>query len=735
MIDLSGTWRATPATDELRRRATDPHFSDADWVPVTVPHHWRSEAAFSDFDGALFYRTNFATPDAELVASSQQPSPKGSQRWWLQFDGIFYQGDVWLDGAYLGDTEGYFAPHTFEVTELLRAQAEHTLSIETTCAPQTNRTAKRNLTGVFQHWDCIHPNWNPGGIWQPVRLIQTGPVRLERVRVLCTHATEQQATFAIRANLESEVARTVTITTTVDDSGNTVASDEQSHSLASGTNRVEWKVTVDRPTLWWPHALGDAHLVDVQVSVADETGALSDTRRRRTGIRQIRQNDWVTEINGQRLHLKGANQGPLRMAIAETNSTEARSVLSSAKEAGLDLLRIHAHISHPSLYEAADELGMLLWQDLPLQWGYARSVRQPAVAQAREAVDLLGHHPSIVQWSGHNEPLALDIEPGESLANPKRAATMIGRFIAAQQLPTWNKSVLDFAIHRSLTRSDPSRPVSAHSGVLPGPFSSGSDTHFYFGWYHGDERDFPVWLRRVPRLARFVSEFGAQSVPVGDGAAFMNPEQWPNLDWERIGGEHALQTFFMDKYIDRADAASFEEWALASQQYQAKLVRRHIEELRRIKYHPNGGFTLFSFQDSADHPAVTWAAIGHDGTRKLAYDAIRRACAPVIVVADRLPASLLPGSSTEIAIHLVSDLRRTLRNATVTAQLTIGSASPLKWSWAGDCPADHVVRIGSIPVLIPIGSPDGAQVRLELQLIAGDYSAENADESVIRLGT
>ena len=38
---------------------------------------------------------------------------------WLTFDGLFYQGDVWLDGAYLGDTEGYFAPHTFEVTDAL----------------------------------------------------------------------------------------------------------------------------------------------------------------------------------------------------------------------------------------------------------------------------------------------------------------------------------------------------------------------------------------------------------------------------------------------------------------------------------------------------------------------------------------------------------------------------------------------------------------------------------------
>ena len=49
---------------------------------------------------------------------------------------------------------------------------------------------------------------------------------------------------------------------------------------------------------------------------------------------------------------------------------------------------------------------MLLLQDFPLQWGYARQIRREAVRQAREAVNALGHHPSIVQWCAHDEPVA-----------------------------------------------------------------------------------------------------------------------------------------------------------------------------------------------------------------------------------------------------------------------------------------------------------------------------------------
>ena len=111
------------------------------------------------------------------------------------FDGVFYLGDVWLDGTYLGDTEGYFFPHEFDVTDTLAAGHEHLLAVEVACARQSDRTAKRNITGVFQHWDCLDPDWNPGGIWRPVRIERTGPVRMTRLRALCREA---DATRAIR---------------------------------------------------------------------------------------------------------------------------------------------------------------------------------------------------------------------------------------------------------------------------------------------------------------------------------------------------------------------------------------------------------------------------------------------------------------------------------------------------------------------------------------------------------
>src|SRR4030095_12398825 len=113
----------------------------------------------------------------------------------------------------------------------------------------------------------------------------------------------------------------------------------------------------------------------------------SDRREFRTGLRQVRMDKWVMRVNGERLFVKGSNQGPTRMALAEATVEELAADVALAKEAGLDLLRVHAHVARPELYDAADEAGLLLWQDLPLQWGDARGIRKQAVQQATAAGD------------------------------------------------------------------------------------------------------------------------------------------------------------------------------------------------------------------------------------------------------------------------------------------------------------------------------------------------------------
>jgi beta-mannosidase len=729
--DLAGGWRAAVADDDLRRAYHAADFDDSAWDPITVPGHWRSTPAFADSDGPVLQRRRF---DA--------PPPAPDRRAWLTFDGVFYQGDVWLDGAYVGDTEGYFVPHTFEVTAQLRARPDHALAVEATCSREGDPTAKRNLTGVFQHADYLDPAWNPGGIWRPVHLTETGPVRIARLRVLCREATADRAVVAFRATLDSDAPRAVCVRTELG-----ALDHEITQPLAAGTNDLEWTVTVPRPTLWWPRALGEPVLHDVSVTVRLEgehgsaaaaggaaalppTPAVSDVRRLRTGLRVVRMRRWLCTVNGERLFLKGANQGPTRMALGEATPADVGADVDWALGAGLDLLRVHAHVARPELYDAADERGLLLWQDMPLQWGYARGVRRQAARQAREAVDLLGHHPSIAVWCGHNEPMAMDTA-AFTQGDPVEMRRVVRRAARRQQLPNWNRTVLDASTRRALEKADGTRPVVAHSGVLPHlPRLDGTDSHLYFGWYWRNERDLAGFARTLPRMVRFVSEFGAQAVPsrddTGDGAAFCQPERWPDLDWARLGEHHNLQKARFDRYVPPADYATFDDWRDATQRYQAELIRRHVEVLRRIKYRPTGGFAQFCLADG--HPGVTWSVLDHERRPKLGYEALRAACQTVIVTADRLPAHVAPGQALGLDVHAVSDLRDAVDGARVTARLCWPGGEHV-WCWTGDLPADSCVRVGTLQAVVP--EAEGPLVLdLELHLPAGEVVTNRYEASI-----
>lgn len=704
VVDLNGVWRVTPADDELRRDGIGLAIDDSSWAEITVPGHWRSHPEFAEHDGPFLYRRPFVM---------EQPA-EGKRRW-VTLDGIFYQADVWFDGAYLGDPEGYFFGHSFDVTALSRIGDEHVLAIEVACTPQTSHRNKRNITGIFQHWDGLDRAWNPGGIWRPVHVYDTGQVRIDRFRVLCRDVDESRAHVLLATRLDSDHARSVTLRTLVD--GELIF--EQQRRLAGGPNEVNWALDIADPKLWWPRSLGEQPLTTVSIEVIVDD-AVSDRRGRRTGLRVVAWNDWTCSVNGERLFLKGANLLPTRAGLADATPNEMRRDIELAVEAGLDVLRVHGHVAPREIYDAADRLGMLLLQDFPLQWGYARSVRVQAVTQARAMVDELGHHPSIIQWNGHNDPAAVAIGIEGDTTRSRL------QYLAAQQLPSWNKTVLDRWVKRSIEGADSTRLCVPHSGVLPHlPLLDGTDSHWYFGWYHGDVRDIERLAAKLPRLVRFVSEFGAQAVP--DSADFFDTATWPDLDWEHLALHHGLQKWAFDERVPPAEFKSFDDWRHATQVYQAELIRHHIELFRRLKYRPMGGFCLFSFNDPA--PVVSWSVLDNERRPKLAWHALKDACRPVIVVADRPPALVTPGESISLDVHVVNDLHKPVDTAVVeiTARWAGGEQ---QWRFGGGVAADECAKVGKITFKVPntLGG-----LTFDLTLTADEVTATNHYATVVTI--
>jgi beta-mannosidase len=678
-------WLACEAGGDLHQRFVEPDFDDTGWEPITVPGHWRSTPAFADSDGPVLYRHRFAVT----------PLARGQRRF-LTFEGVFYYGDVWLDGAYLGATEGYFAPHTFEISEAVHSgETDHLLAVEVGCPRESDRRAKRMVTGVFSHWDALDPEWNPGGLWRPVRIVDSGPVHLSGLRCLCIEATEDRGRLLLSLTVDAPAGPTpVRLRAGLDGPGVAVdASLDQ--TLATGVNHLSWTIEVDRPPRWWPWRYGPQPLVDVTVDV-EVDGVRSDGRRLRTAFREVRRDGWRFHVNGERIFVMGSNQGPAAMALGEAEPAGLAADVTRAVDANLDMLRIHAHVTRPEVYAAADEAGLLLWQDVPLQWGYGRGVRRPAAAQARALVDLLGHHPSVVMWCGHNEPW-----PGPSdAAGATPAAKWRNR--AALLLPSWNKEVLDRSVARAL-RSDPTRPVVAHSGVPPGPLQDGTDSHLYFGWYLGEMADLAGMLRRWPRLGRFVSEFGAQAVP--DSAAFMEPPRWPHLDWARLAARHNLQRRHFDRLVPPADNETFDAWRDATQAYQAALIQLQVEDLRRLRFRPTGGFLQFCFADG--HPGVTWSVLDHERVPKAGFAALAAACRSVLPMVD-------PRTGH---VHVANEFRSSYPGA----EVEVRAGPDVHSRFAGDVTADSVSYVGRVDIPARAAAVDVVLRQSDLGEIANRY--------------
>jgi beta-mannosidase len=675
-MELGGRWVATEATDDVRRFGIGLDSDDSTWNEIAVPGHWQQDPNYAGSDGPLMYRNRFTAP----------PPAEGIRRW-ITFDGIFYQGDAWLDGAYLGDSEGYFFPHTFDITQLARIGDEHVLAVEISCAPQHG--VRTNITGVLQNWDGLPHGWNPGGIWRSVRTFDTGPVRIDLLRVLCRDADEQRAHVVLSAAFDSDAQHEVVVVTRRD--GEVV--DEQRSVVASGRNELEWSVDIRDPALWWPFELGEQPLTEFAVEILVD-GTPSDSRRRRVGLRQIFWNDWVFSVNGERMFLRGTNLMPITVGLGDTEDDVIERDLQHVLDLGLNAIRMHGHIGRRRLYDRADELGLLILQDFPLERTHARSVRHRAVAQAEMAVEQLGHHPSIALWTAHNEPADTSIVP----ATNWRARL---RNVAAQQLPTWNKSVLDRWVKRSFERNDPSRTTIAHSGVLPHfPQLDGTDSHLWYGWRQGEARDLERLARRMPRSVRFVSEFGTDSVPTT--ASFFDEQleqhRWPDLDWDDLAERYGYRRELIESQFPPADFATFDDWRSTLQIYQSFVLRVQIETLRRLKYRPTGGFCFSSLADPA--PNVSASVLDHERIPKDAYATVQAACAAVIVVADLPPDWVNPGDTLRLDLHIVNDRRESIDDARVdvTARWAGGSTT---WAFGGPVEPDDVTKVGFIELIVP----------------------------------
>lgn len=608
---LNGIWQVKPALlAPANGYLADQHTPD--WLSLSVPNNWYLGGY--DWSGAVWHRRTF---DVDPVHLSEHAT--------LRFNAVDYAADVWLNGQYLGFHQGYFEPFEFDVSGHLKA-TNNVLAVRVDSPnempDQVWSLHKTLIKGVLNHhdtrpggaWSLRGQDANSGGIWQDVSLHYANQASIEQLHVLADMPEHgDQADLTVSFDLSKSQAINFPLSVKVDVISATDGS-IQSFSQALSTpapnadNMQPIQISVPNLTVkrWWPAGLGDQSLYRVRVTLTSGDQLLDQTEQT-TAFRSIRfdKAQHCFLINGKRLFLRGTNYIASPW-LASMTADRYASDIQLMQAAHMNAVRVHAHVAGQAFYDQADRLGMLVWQDFPLQWGYdeSQAVEDEAVRQSHAMTAQLGHHPSIFAWSAHNEP-------------PWNADWM--KYKYDDYDPTQNYQ-LTARVYHALSK-DPTRYSHAYSAT---------GEHLWMGWYSGKWTD-----HAKASKVSIVSEFGAQALPDVETLKGIIPstDLWPSnndpknptwTSWEYHNFQ-PLETF-KNAGIERGQ--SLEDFVENSQVYQARLVQLAAESYRRQRYSPVAAEFHFMFNET--WPSINWGIVDYKRKPKLGYLALQRAYQPIL---------------------------------------------------------------------------------------------------------
>ena len=697
-MDLTGVWELKPVErfdGEYDRAGT--------WLSQELPAHWQDLPELEYYTGKVVYRKRFKF------------KPEAGKRFWLKLCGVFYWSTAYLNGCRLGANEGYFFPRTYEITGLL--EKENELLVEVDCPAEADKANKRMLTGVFHHWDCLDPLANPGGIWLPVEIHSTGKTRIVEARFATLYFTPEYARLEGRVTLESAESEKlrVKISLLPRNFEGEPFSTEREVMKPEGSFTYVYSLDLRSYALWWTWDRGSPNLYTLRVEVIEaETGNVSEVFEEAFGVRTIEFRKYLCYLNGQKLYLRGNNYPPGEARLARMNRERIEKDLELARQANLNLLRVHAHVDHPELYRVADEKGILLWQDFPLQWYYSKEIEPQALRQAEKMIQLLGNHPSLALWCLHNEPIRqFDL-------HQRIGPLAVLRWLFSIFIWNWDRDVLDKKLEARVRSLDPSRYVHRSSGERGLFRQDPGDGHWYFGWYFGPLSWLNYLVRKKPERLQMVTEFGSQSFPNYPNSLKFMEDKFPRLDYRHLAARHHLQPGLLKYWVNPKHSATLADYIQATQDYQSELNRYYIDRLRSLKYRPNGGCVAFLLLDS--NPAIQWSVIDYWREPKSSYFALQKAMSPVyaFLLLDRR--RYASGKTLPVTVFAVNDTNRE-----VEARLELTVTNPvghraLEDSTMVTLPADCETRAVMNPELLLQWE---GEYRVEVRLLFGEHQLEN----------
>ena len=555
-----------------------------------------------------WYRTVFAPP-AMVTGKSI----------WLNFDGINYIAEVWLNGHEVGTIKGAFTRGVFDITTNLVAGASNVLAVHILPQPHPGDTHEKTIAngtgpnGGVTGLDgptflcSIGWDWIPtirdrnSGIWQGVTLSHSGPVVLENPYVTSdlplprTNTADLTIQFTLRNTTDSPQAGTL---------GGDIAGTAFKQAVFLGPKEARTltltpattpSLRLKNPRLWWPNGFGPANLYKLSLAFTVK-GAVSDERVVTFGVRKISYSlpgseNLALSVNGVPVIAKGGDWG-IDEALKRIPRERLEPAVRMHQLANYTMIRNWVGQStSEELYDLCDQFGILLWDEFfephPADGPIPQDV-ELYLANVRDKILRFRSHPCIALWCARNE------------GDPPPA---IGK-----------------GIQKLINELDAGRLYQPSSTSGRGVNSGGP--------YHWrTPREFYTWGEA------FKTEVGSISVPTLEAIRAMMPSK----DWEVINDDWAEHDFcagaqqgdwypqiIASRYGFPASLADFTRKAqLANYECFRAMYEGRFAKL----FHPATG--VITWMSHPAQPSFVWQLYSHDLEPNAALYGTRKACEPV----------------------------------------------------------------------------------------------------------
>jgi beta-galactosidase len=382
--------------------AQQPGFADAAWRSLDLPHDWSVEGPFVQTEpsggaggyaptGTGWYRKRF-----------RLPAPYQDRKVSIEFDGVYQNSEVWIDGQYLGKRPFGYISFAYDLTPHLNAAGENVVAVKVDNSPQPS---SRWYTG--------------SGIYRHTWLVAVNPVHVSQWGTFVTVplVTKESAIVHIKTKVRNQggMAAACALTTAiVDREGKAVQTAEAAMEMEIGAG-VEYEfaqqMTLDKPSLWnvaSPYLYKVRSTVHAGQQIVDEYETPFGVREALFDAdRGFLLNGAHVKINGVCLHHEGASVGS---AVPERVWERRFEVL---REMGCNAIRTSHNPPAPEFLDLCDRMGFLVMNEAFDEWkagkgqvrgnGYSRNYDEWHERDVTDFVRRDRNHPSVVLWSCGNE--------------------------------------------------------------------------------------------------------------------------------------------------------------------------------------------------------------------------------------------------------------------------------------------------------------------------------------------